>query len=69
MIAAIIDELCFFLADETGHILTDKDLLEAVEPSLASLDGRLICLSSPHAHNRRNVECISRTLWQKSYRR
>ena len=49
MIAAIIDELCFFLADETGHVLTDKDLLEAVEPSLASLDGRLICLSSPHA--------------------
>ena len=47
-IAVIADELCFWYADAT-YANPDIEVLNAVEPGLATTGGPLILASSPHA--------------------
>lgn len=46
--AAVCDEIAFWHSDEASAN-PDKEVLAALRPALASLDGRLLCLSSPYA--------------------
>ncbi|RUW47669.1 hypothetical protein EOA32_28095, partial [Mesorhizobium sp. M1A.F.Ca.ET.072.01.1.1] len=47
-IGAVFDELAFFMSDEYSAN-TDKEILNAVRPSLATTSGPLIAISSPFA--------------------
>jgi hypothetical protein len=49
VIAAIIDEVCFFGLDAESKIKSDTELVRAIQPSLATVQGKLICISSPYA--------------------
>ena len=49
LIAAIIDELCFFGLDDDSRVRSDSELVRAIKPGLASANGRLIAISSPYA--------------------
>lgn len=49
VLAAIVDEACFF-----GHVLeskikSDTELVRALKPALATVNGKLVCISSPYA--------------------
>lgn len=44
--AVILDEIAFFYADGANP---DKEIISAIRPSLATLNGKLIALSSPYA--------------------
>jgi hypothetical protein len=48
LVAAIIDEICFFGVDEEAKIKSDTELVRAVSPSLATSHGKLIAISSPY---------------------
>jgi hypothetical protein len=48
-LAAIIDELCFFGLDEESKVRSDTELIRAIQPSLATTNGKLVCISSPYA--------------------
>ena len=45
--AVICDEIAFWRSDESAN--PDKEIIAALRPALATLDGRLIALSSPYA--------------------
>lgn len=47
-IAVVADEIAFFMNDENSAN-ADRDILQAVRPSLATTGGPLIAISSPHA--------------------
>ena len=49
LLAAIVDEVCFFGLDEESRVRSDTELVRAIQPSLATTNGRLICISSPYA--------------------
>lgn len=49
LLAAIIDEACFFGYDLESKVRSDTELVRAVKPSLATVGGKLICISSPYA--------------------
>ncbi|MBW8042459.1 MAG: hypothetical protein FVQ85_21025 [Planctomycetes bacterium] len=49
LIAAIVDEVCFFGLDPDSKVRSDTELIRALKPSLATIGGRLICISSPYA--------------------
>ena len=49
LLAAIVDEICFFGLTEESKVRSDTELVRALRPSLATLDGRLICISTPYA--------------------
>jgi hypothetical protein len=49
LLAAIIDEACFFGLDEETKVRSDTELVRAIKPALATVGGRLICISSPYA--------------------
>ncbi|MBA7673324.1 hypothetical protein ES703_81519 [subsurface metagenome] len=49
LLAAIVDELCFFGLDVESKVRSDTELIRAIKPSLATTQGRLICISSPYA--------------------
>ena len=49
LLAAIIDEAAFFGYDSEGRIRSDTELIRAVQPSLATIGGKLIAISSPYA--------------------
>lgn len=49
LLAAIVDEVCFFGIDAESKVRSDTELIRAVKPSLATTNGRLICISSPYA--------------------
>jgi hypothetical protein len=44
-----VDEICFFGYDSDSKIRSDTELIRAVKPSLATTNGKLICISSPYA--------------------
>ena len=48
-VAAIIDEAAFFGYGEQVKVKSDLELVRAVKPSLATTNGRLICISTPYA--------------------
>ncbi len=45
----IIDEAAFFGVDDDAKIKSDTELVRAIKPSLATLGGKLIAISSPYA--------------------
>lgn len=45
--AVIADEIAFWRSDDSAN--PDTEILQAVRPGLATLEGKLICLSSPYA--------------------
>ncbi|MBN2456735.1 MAG: hypothetical protein JXB29_09415 [Sedimentisphaerales bacterium] len=49
LIACVVDEVCFFGLDAESKVRSDTELIRAVKPSLATTNGRLICISSPYA--------------------
>ena len=49
LLAAIVDEVCFFGLDDESKVKSDTELIRALKPSLATTNGRLICISSPYA--------------------
>lgn len=49
VVAAIVDEICFFGLDAESKIKSDTELVRAIQPSLATTQGKLICISSPYA--------------------
>jgi hypothetical protein len=49
LLAAIVDEVCFFGLDEESKVRNDTELITALKPSLATVKGKLICISSPYA--------------------
>jgi terminase large subunit-like protein len=49
LVAAIIDEICFFGHDAESKVKSDSELVRAIKPGLASIGGKLIGISSPYA--------------------
>lgn len=49
LLAAIVDEVCFFGYGDDSKIKSDTELIRALKPSLATCKGRLIAISSPYA--------------------
>lgn len=49
LIAAIVDEAAFFGYDAESKVKSDTELVRAIQPSLATVAGKLVCISSPYA--------------------
>jgi hypothetical protein len=49
LLACVVDEVCFFGLTEESKVKNDSELITAIKPSLATTNGRLICISSPYA--------------------
>jgi hypothetical protein len=50
LLAAIVDEVCFFGLTEESKVKNDEELITALKPSLATVKGsKCICISSPYA--------------------
>ncbi|RWA85913.1 hypothetical protein [Mesorhizobium sp.] len=58
-IGAVFDELAFFMSDEYSAN-TDKEILNAVRPSLATTSGPLIAISSPFAKTGEVYQAVQR---------
>ena len=48
LLAAVVDEVAFFGLEETSRV-SDTELIRALKPSLATVGGKLIAISSPYA--------------------
>jgi hypothetical protein len=62
LIAAVLDELCFFGLDEESKVRSDAELVRAVKPGLATIGGKLIGISTCYA---RKGWCFGQ--WQKHF--
>lgn len=62
LLAAIVDEACFFGYDAECKVKSDTELVRAIKPSLATVGGKLVCISSPYA---KKGWCY--TQWKKHY--
>lgn len=49
LLACILDELCFFGLTEESKVKNDTELVNAVKPSLSTLNGKLIGVSTKYA--------------------
>ena len=49
LLAAIVDEAAFFGTDTDSKVKSDTELVRALKPSLATVSGRCILLTSPYA--------------------
>jgi hypothetical protein len=49
LLAAVIDEAAFFGTESEGSIKSDTELVRAIQPSLATVGGKLIAITSPYA--------------------
>ncbi|OYP36441.1 hypothetical protein [Rhodopirellula sp. MGV] len=49
LVAAIVDEIAFFGLEEESKVKSDTELIRAIQPSLATCQGKLIAISSPYA--------------------
>jgi hypothetical protein len=49
VVAAIVDEICFFGTDADTKLRSDTALIQALEPALLTTQGKLIAISSPYA--------------------
>ncbi len=49
LLAAIVDEAAFFGYDAESKVKSDTELVRAIKPSLATVGGKLICISTPYA--------------------
>lgn len=69
LLAAVVDEACFFGYEQESK-MNDTELVRAIKPSLATVGGKLICISSPYArkgwcyqqHKRHHGNPLGRTL-------
>ena len=48
LLAAIVDEACFFGYEDAAK-MNDTELVRALRPALATVGGKLVCISSPYA--------------------
>jgi hypothetical protein len=51
LLGVVVDEACFLGLSETSRISTDTQLIRALEPALATTDGKLIAISSPYSRS------------------
>jgi len=49
LLAAIVDEACFFGVEEESKIRSDIELIRAIKPALATTGGKLVVISTPYA--------------------
>lgn len=49
LIGVILDEVCFFGVTEESKVKNDEELVNALEPGLATTGGKMIAISSPYA--------------------
>lgn len=49
LLAAIIDEAAFFGYDADAKVKSDTELVRAIKPSLATVGGKLVAITSPYA--------------------
>ncbi len=49
LLAAIVDEACFFGYDAESKVKSDTELIRAIQPGLKTVGGKLVCISSPYA--------------------
>ena len=49
LLSAIVDEACFFGYDIESKVRSDSELIRALQPGLATTNGKLVCISSPYA--------------------
>ena len=49
LIAAIVDEICYFGLTEESRVKSDSELVRALRPGLATVGGKLVAISSPYA--------------------
>lgn len=49
LVAAIVDEVCFFGIEEEAKVKSDVELVRAIKPALLTTGGKLIAISSPYA--------------------
>jgi hypothetical protein len=49
VMACVVDEVCFFGYDADSKVKSDTELVRAIKPALATLGGKIICISSPYA--------------------
>jgi hypothetical protein len=45
----IVHEIAFFGLDDESKVKSDTELIRAIKPSLATVGGKLCCISSPYA--------------------
>ena len=62
LVAAIVDEAAFFGYDSESKVRSDTELMRALKPSLATIGGKLIAISSPYAMK---GWCYSQ--WKRNY--
>lgn len=62
LLAAIVDEVCFFGYDAESKVKSDTELVRALKPSLATVRGKLVCISSPYA---KKGWCYNQ--WKRNY--
>jgi hypothetical protein len=48
-LAVVVDEVCFMGLEESSKIRTDTQLVNSMQPALATTHGKLIAISSPYA--------------------
>ncbi len=49
LLAAIVDEACFFGLDAESYVKSDTELIRALKPGLATVGGKLVAISTPYA--------------------
>jgi hypothetical protein len=49
LLAAVVDEVCFLGLDAETKVRNDTELIQAIQPALATCRGRLVAISSPYA--------------------
>jgi hypothetical protein len=49
LLAAVVDEVCFLGLDAETKVRNDAELIQAIQPALATCRGRLVAISSPYA--------------------
>jgi hypothetical protein len=62
LLAAIVDEACFFGYDAESKVKSDTELIRAIQPGLKTVGGKLVCISSPYA---KKGWCYSQ--WKKNF--
>ena len=62
LLAAICDEVCFMHLAEEGKIRSDTELIRAIKPSLSTLNGLLLCVSSKYMKRG-----WAHTSWKKNF--
>ncbi len=62
LLAAVVDEACFFGCDEESKIRSDTELVRAIKPALATVGGKLVLISSPYA---KRGYCFNQ--WKRNY--